>query len=103
MENKSYTYCTIDLAATGNRIKNLLSQCGLTVKDLCEVVGVSNQTVYRWINGKALPSIENMVQLSEIFKVGLDDILVRGGSVSYQVPAIYVRENMEYDEDDSEK
>ena len=92
MENKSCVYCTIDLAATGEKIKNLLSESGLSVKDLCEVVSVSNQTVYRWINGQAIPSIDNLVQLSEIFKVGIDDILVRGNSVSYEVPELYIRE-----------
>ena len=92
MENKSCVYCTIDLTATGKRIRSLMSESGLSVKDLCKIVSVSNQTVYRWLNGQALPSIDNLVQLSEIFKVGIDDIVVRGESVSYDVPELYIRE-----------
>ena len=39
-------------------------------------MGISCQAIYRWQRGDALPSIDNLVILADLFGVQIDDIIV---------------------------
>ena len=68
---------TIDVEATAQRIDLLRLQNGLTVKDIQEVFGFANpQSVYGWIRGKALPSLDNLVVLADVLHSTLDELIV---------------------------
>ena len=68
---------TINLIATGKNIENLRKKTGITVKELQKIFGFSTpQAIYKWQHAATLPSIDNLVVLSAIFKVSIDDILV---------------------------
>lgn len=68
---------TIDLAATGLKIAELREACGLSVRDLQEILGFSKpQAIYKWQNGLTMPTIDNLVILSATFGVPVDEILV---------------------------
>jgi transcriptional regulator with XRE-family HTH domain len=67
----------IDMIATGRNIARLRSAAGLTVKDLQDVFGFANpQSIYKWQNGSCLPTLDNMVILAAVLRVGVDDIIV---------------------------
>ena len=67
----------IDLKATGERINELKDAAGITVKDIQIIMGfASPYPVYKWINGKNLPSIDNLMMLAKILGVKMDDIVV---------------------------
>ena len=67
----------IDLAATGQNIIALRKAAGLTVRDLQEIFGFATpQAIYKWQHGAAMPTIDNLVVLSVVFGVPVDDILV---------------------------
>ena len=68
---------TIDLIATGKNIENLRKEAGYSVKELQEIFGFGTpQAIYKWQHGTALPTVDNLVLLSAIFKVSIDEILV---------------------------
>lgn len=68
---------TIDMVKTGQNIRNLRVNTGLTVKDLQEIFGFSTpQALYKWQHGTALPTMDNMVVLAAVFGVKIDDILI---------------------------
>lgn len=68
---------TVDLAATGKNIEKLRKEAGLSVKDLQNIFGFGTpQAIYKWQYGTALPTVDNLVLLSAIFKVSIDEILV---------------------------
>lgn len=68
---------TIDMVKTGQNIIELRKKSGLTVKDLQEMFGFTTpQAIYKWQQGSALPTIDNLVVLAAIFQVSVDDILV---------------------------
>ena len=47
----------IDLAATGNNIRRLRIERGLTVRDIQSYFGFEEpRAVYKWQNGESLPS-----------------------------------------------
>ena len=68
---------TIDLAQTGANIMNLRKAAGLTVADIQMVFGFNSpQAFYKWQNGAALPTVDNLIVLAALFGVLIDDILV---------------------------
>ena len=68
---------TIDVELTGERIKMLMDERGMSVKDVREKLGDGSLVaIYKWINGQRLPSIDNLVILSRIFGVPVEKILV---------------------------
>ena len=68
---------TIDLAQTGANIINLRKAAGLTVHDLQMVFGFNSpQAIYKWQNGTALPTVDNLIVLAALLNVRIDDILV---------------------------
>ena len=67
----------IDMARTGQNIARLRKQAGLSVRDLQDVFGFATpQAIYKWQQGVALPTIDNLVVLAAVLQVRLDDILV---------------------------
>ena len=71
----------INISQTGKNIHSLRKQHGISVKDMQQMLGLSvPQTIYRWQSGDNLPSIDNLVLLSEIFKTPIESILaIEGG------------------------
>jgi len=68
---------TIDLEQTGSNILKLRKAAGLSVHDLQMAFGFNSpQAIYKWQNGTALPTVDNLVALAALFHVRIDDILV---------------------------
>ncbi len=67
----------INMAETGKNIERLRKEAGLSVKNLQDLFGFRTpQAIYKWQRGTALPSIDNLVVLSAVLNVKIDDILV---------------------------
>nr|WP_179964149.1 helix-turn-helix transcriptional regulator [Roseburia intestinalis] len=76
-------YLSIQQEATGNRIRELLLNNGYTVKDIQEVMGFENpQAVYKWLSGKSLPNLDNLLILSKVLHTSIEDILVIDGDIA---------------------
>lgn len=71
------TIPTIDMAETGQNIIRLRKLTGISVRDLQKIFGFETpQAIYKWQKGKSLPTIDNLVVLSAVFDVSVDEILV---------------------------
>lgn len=69
----------IDMYRTGQNIKKIMRMRGLKVRDVQEYLGLAApQSVYHWFDGRALPSVDNLYLLSELFHVPMD-MLICGG------------------------
>ena len=67
----------VDMKATGENIVRLRKAVGLSVKDIQEVFGFGTpQAIYKWQQGLALSTIDNLVILSALFEVTIDEILI---------------------------
>ena len=67
----------IDMVRTGQNIGRLRKQAELSVKDLQDVFGFATpQAIYKWQQGAALPTLDNLVVLAAVLQVRMDDILV---------------------------
>ena len=68
---------TIDMVRTGQNINKLRKMTGMSVADLQKIFGFATpQAIYKWQNGTALPTIDNLVALASVLGVKIDDILV---------------------------
>ena len=68
---------TINLARTGTNIVMLRKAAGLTVHDLQMAFGFNSpQAIYKWQNGTALPTVDNLIALAALLHVRIDDILI---------------------------
>ena len=79
---------TIDMTGTGQNINRLRKQAGLSVRDLQDIFGFATpQAIYKWQQGVALPTIDNLVVLAAVLQVRLDDILVTDMVAQVQISA----------------
>ena len=75
-------YLSIKQRETGNNIKQLLKENCYSVRDIQTAMGFENpQAVYKWITGKSLPSIDNLIILSKLLHSSVEEILVIDGDV----------------------
>lgn len=68
---------TVNMTQTGANIAKLRKNAGLSVKDLQMAFGFNSpQAIYKWQNGVALPTVDNLIGLATLLNVHIDDILV---------------------------
>ena len=74
---KEMDYPVIDPVGTGSNIRNLIRNSGNSVADVGRTLGIADMsTMYKWLRGDALPGIDNMLALSMLLGVSINDILV---------------------------
>ena len=73
---KGGTMGGIDMVRTGRNIQHYMQICHLSVSDIQRMCSCSHQAVYQWINGKVLPSVDNLRILASAFHVPMDDIVI---------------------------
>lgn len=89
MEKK---FPTIDKVKTGKRIRRLMDSLGLSVVDVQKYMGFSTQqAIYHWLNGRSLPTLDNIYALSELFKVPIDQIICGNRKYQPEYEAMYYR------------
>lgn len=67
----------INVLKTGEHLHSLMKDRQVTASDIKRICGLtSTNAVYRWIHGKNLPSIDNMVEVARLLGVTVDEILV---------------------------
>ena len=67
----------LDPVRTGANIADLRKAAVLSVHDLQTVFGFNSpQAIYKWQNGTALPTVDNLIVLATLLHVRIDDILV---------------------------
>lgn len=74
---KIVTLPAIDMVATGRNITRLRESKDLTVKELQKIFGFTTpQAIYKWQRGQAMPTVDNLVVLAQVFDVAIDEIIV---------------------------
>ncbi len=61
----------------GDKLKQIRMNEGLSQEQLAEKIGVSRQAITKWETKKGMPDVENMIILSEIFKMTLDELIMQ--------------------------
>ncbi|MBO4759774.1 MAG: helix-turn-helix transcriptional regulator [Spirochaetaceae bacterium] len=67
----------LDLEATGKNIKSLRTCAGISIKTMQALFSFPYpQSIYNWESGKNMPTIDNLIVLSELFGVPIEKIVV---------------------------
>ena len=83
-----FTLPTIDTIGTGMRIMDLRKKAGLSVKDLQNILGFATpNAIYKWQNGAAMPTLDNLIVLAAVFNVPIDDIIVTDNKLNISIGA----------------
>lgn len=74
----------INMKATGIRLRQIMDRKNITVKDVQQYLNLSCvQSVYRWLGGHSMPTVDNLYALSELLQVPIDHLIV--GNRTYQI------------------
>ena len=61
----------------GEQIQKLRIEKGLTQERFAEFMEVSRQSISKWELGQAVPDVDKIIRMSELFDVSTDTILLR--------------------------
>ena len=61
----------------GEQIQNLRIQKGLTQERFAEMLEVSRQSISKWELGQAVPELDKIIRMSELFNISTDTLLLR--------------------------
>ncbi len=75
-----FQYPVIDPERTGQQIKKRIIEKKMTVEQVREQIQIGTvQSVYKWLNGKSCPRIDNFVALSRLLDTTIDSLIVCKG------------------------
>jgi transcriptional regulator with XRE-family HTH domain len=57
----------------------------LSQEELADTIGISRQAVAKWEQGQTYPDIENLIRLSELFKVSIDRLVKDEGDCTKEL------------------
>lgn len=74
---KQTSYPVINMIASGKRIMSCRIAAGYSVRDLQDYFGFEYpQAIYKWQKGESLPTVDNLLALSRLLRVPMENLLV---------------------------
>ena len=68
---------SLDPVMTGHILNHMVRKRGYAVSDIQEELKLScPQPIYRWFNGRTMPSIDNLYRLSRVLDAHMEDLVV---------------------------
>lgn len=84
------------------KLKYIRKQAGMSQEQLAEKLGVSRQAVTKWETDTGIPDIENIMAISALFDISIDELLV--GEKGVKKTTDYLFESVtEYDIDEPKR
>ena len=84
------------------KLKSIRKQAGMSQEQLADKVGVSRQAVTKWETDAGIPDIENIIAISRLFDISIDELLV--GEKGAKKQTEYLFESVtEYDIDEPKR
>ncbi|MCA0228690.1 helix-turn-helix domain-containing protein [Patescibacteria group bacterium] len=71
----------------GQRIYKIRQQKNITQEQLAKDLAISRQAVSKWESGKAIPDIENLMYISSLYDVSLDELIKGDNKVGQKIIA----------------
>ena len=77
MEDKAMNFPVINQVKTGKNIKRIAKEKGLSADKIRDLLGISDRSnVYKWFRGEVLPTVDNLLAISILFGVTINDLIV---------------------------
>ncbi|MGE1027484.1 helix-turn-helix domain-containing protein [Bacillus sp. GMs2/2] len=81
----------------GSQLKWFRQSKNFSQEDVAQKVGVTRQAVYKWENNKSYPDIDNLILLSELYEVTIDELIKESENASENLDK---KNKDEYEKDD---
>lgn len=66
----------IDKRETGINLRRIMDDHKTSAKDVQEYLGLGCvQSVYRWLDGISMPTVDNLYALSQLFQIPIDEMV----------------------------
>lgn len=69
-------YNTIDITASARKLAALCRSKGLRANKIEAELHITRQAVYGWLQGRYLPSVDNLYLLAQMLDTTVDNILI---------------------------
>ena len=77
MKETVMSFPVIDLVKTGNNIKRISKESGFSADMIRDLLGISDKSnVYKWFRGEVLPTVDNLLAMSILFGVTINELIV---------------------------
>ena len=77
MEESTMSFPVINLVRTGENIKRIAKEKGYSADKIRDVLGISDRSnIYKWFRGEVLPTVDNLLALSILFGVTINELIV---------------------------
>lgn len=86
---------TIEIA---NRLIELRKNKGLSQEELAEKIGISRQAVSKWERAESSPDIDNIIMLSRLYGISVDELLCNENETSMDVSELELEKEPEPEE-----
>ncbi|MNQ47912.1 HTH-type transcriptional regulator ImmR [compost metagenome] len=71
----------------GKRIHEIRQKKNITQEQFAKDLAISRQAVSKWESGKAIPDIENLMYISNLYDVSLDELIKGDDKVGQKIVA----------------
>ncbi|MDD6988806.1 helix-turn-helix domain-containing protein [Ruminococcus sp.] len=71
------------------KLKSIRKKAGMSQEKLAEKIGVSRQAITKWETDAGIPDIDNMMALSSLFNISLDELLSNEKTEKKQTDYLY--------------
>ncbi|WP_326847771.1 helix-turn-helix transcriptional regulator [Priestia endophytica] len=68
----------------GEQLKKLREERNMSREELAQKMNVSRQAVYKWENNKGYPDIQNLIRLSEIYGITVDELIKKDSTLQLE-------------------
>lgn len=80
------------IAHIADKIRYLRDKAGLTQTDLANRLGISRSAVNSWEMSLSVPSISNIIEMTQIFHVSADYLLSRSDKLTVDISSLSAEE-----------
>lgn len=68
-----------------NKLKLCREQSGLSQASVADKLNISRQSISKWENGRSYPDIDNLILLSDLYQVSIDELLRENDRLTQQI------------------
>lgn len=83
----------------GSQLKKFRESKSFSQEDVARKVGVTRQAVYKWESNKSYPDIDNLILLSDLYEVTIDELIKGSGDAREELDK---KDKDECEDDDDE-
>lgn len=87
-----YEYLGVNWEHTADNIRGYIRLKDISIEELAKVMGCTERTIKNWCSNKSIPSLEDLIILSSLFNVSVEDIIVINGQINKNLTIADVEE-----------